>query len=112
MSLVSDGPFPKGDYANAPDVPPLVFDPVLARMLVAGARKELGGNPIKLTFEYPSTPEAQAVAPKIVDAWNLVGKAVGLEVVAKERPESELEAGLRRGGGSTWRIAPCAAASR
>ena len=97
VSLVSDGPFPKGDYADAPDVPPLVFDPVLARMLVAGARKELGGNPIKLTFEYPAIPEAQAVVPKIVEALNAVGKAVGLEVVAKERPESELEAELRAG---------------
>jgi len=96
-NLVSDGPFPKGEYADAPDVRPLGFDPVLARMLVAGARKELGGNPIKLRFEYPATPEAQAAAPRVVEALNAVGKAVGLEVVASERPESELEAELRAG---------------
>ena len=30
---------------------------MLAKMLVAAARKELGGRAIKLTFEYPAIPE-------------------------------------------------------
>ena len=93
VNLVSDGVFPKGNYADAPDVKPLGYDPLLARMLVAAARKELGGQPIKLTLEYPAIPEAQAVVPRLVEAFRLAG----VEVVASERPESELEAELRAG---------------
>ncbi len=109
INLVSDGPFPKGEYADAPNVPALVFDPLLARMLIAGARKELGGNPIKLTFEFPATPEARRVAPRIAESWNFVGKAVGLEVILRESPESELEAELRSGRrfDLVYRISPC-----
>ena len=54
MDTVADGPFPRGSYADAPAVKPLEFHPWLARMLVAAARKELGGQPIKLNFEYPA----------------------------------------------------------
>src|SRR5262249_55128601 len=54
---VLDGPFAHASDADAPDVQPLGFDPLLAKMLVAAARKELGGDPIKLTLEYPSAPE-------------------------------------------------------
>lgn len=89
----SDGVFAKGDYADAPDVAPLGYDPILAKALIVAARKELGGGPIKLTFEYPATPEAQAVAPKLIEALKLAG----VEVVATERPESVLEAELRAG---------------
>jgi peptide/nickel transport system substrate-binding protein len=89
----SDGPFPRGSYADAVDVKPLEYDPVLARMLVAAARKELGGDPIKLKLEYPAAPEPQAIITKLVEAF---GKA-GVEVVAIERPESELESELRAG---------------
>ena len=42
--LPADGPFPKGNYADAPDVKPLGFDIMLAKMLVAAARKEIGGG--------------------------------------------------------------------
>jgi peptide/nickel transport system substrate-binding protein len=66
---------------------------LLARMLVAAAKRELGGKPIELTFEYPSVPEAQAVAPKLAEAF----RAAGVEVKVVERPESELEADLRAG---------------
>ena len=90
---VSDGPFPFGSYANAPDVKPLGYDPLLARMLVAAAQKELTGQPIALTFQYPAMPEAQAVVPKIAESLRLVG----IEVTLSERPESELEADLRAG---------------
>lgn len=90
---VSDGLFARGDYADAPDVAPLGFDPILARALAVAARKELGGDPIKLNFEYPATPEAQAVCPKIAEAFRLAG----LLVVATEKPESVLEAELRSG---------------
>ncbi len=92
-NAVADGPFPRGSYADAPDVKPLGYDPLLAKMLIAAARKEMGGPAIKLTLEYPATPEAQAVVPKMVDALRLVG----VEIVAVERPEAELEAELRAG---------------
>ncbi len=90
-NLVADGVFVRGDFTDAIDVAPLAFDPLLARALVLAGRKELGGDPIKLRFEYPATPEAQAVAPKLVDAW----KRAGLEIVAVEKPESVLESELR-----------------
>ncbi len=90
---VSDGPFPFDSYGNAPDVKPLAYDPLLARMLVAAAQKELGGQPIKLTFQYPAIPEAQAVVPKIAEALRLVG----VDVTPTERPESDLEMELRAG---------------
>jgi peptide/nickel transport system substrate-binding protein len=92
-SLVSDGPFARGSYADAADVKPFGYDPLLARMLVAAARKELGGGPIKLTLEYPTLSEAEAVVPKLVEAFRLIG----LEIVATARPESDLESELRAG---------------
>lgn len=92
-NAVSDGPFAKGNYADAPEVKPLAYDPFLARMLVAAAQKELGGQQIRLTFAYPAIPEAQAVVPKIVEAL----KIAGLDIVLAERPESELEADIRAG---------------
>lgn len=93
INLVSDGPFAKGTVADAPDVLPLGYDPLLAAMLVTAARKELEAVAIKLTFEYPSIPEAQAVVPKLVEAFKLVG----VTLVPVERRESELEAELRAG---------------
>ena len=101
----SDGPFAAGGYADAPDVRPLEHDPLLARMLVAAARRELGGAPIKLTFAYPSTPEARAVGPLLAEAW----RAAGVEVSAAERPEAELEPMLRAGGrfDLAYRAGPC-----
>jgi peptide/nickel transport system substrate-binding protein len=89
----ADGPFPRGSYADSTDVKPLEYDPLLARMLVAAAKKELNSSAIKLTFEYPAIPEARAVAPKLVEALT----AAGLEIKAVERPESELESSLRAG---------------
>lgn len=93
VNLVADGPFAKGSYADAPSVRPLGYDPLLAKMLVAAARKEMGGGAIKLTFEYPATPEAQAAVPKIAEAFRKVD--VAIELV--ERPESDLEESLRSG---------------
>jgi peptide/nickel transport system substrate-binding protein len=90
---VSDGVFPRGSYADAPDVRPLEYDPQLGLMLVAAARKELEGKPIKLTLEYPAIPEAQAVVPRLVEMF----RVVRVEVVAVERSPSELEAALRSG---------------
>jgi peptide/nickel transport system substrate-binding protein len=92
-NAVSDGAFPRGSYADATDVKPYEHDALLARMLVTAAKKELGGKPIKLTFEYPAIPEAQTVVPKIVEAF----QATGLQIVPLERPESELEADLHAG---------------
>src|SRR5207248_549597 len=92
-NAVSDGPFARGSYADAKDVRPLGYDPLLAKMLVTGAKAELGGNALRLTFEYPALPEARAVVPKIVEAF----RVVGVEIVATERPESELESELRAG---------------
>ncbi len=92
-NTLSDGPFPKGSTADAPDVKPLEYDPLLAKMLIAAAKKELGGQPIKLAFAYPAIPEAQAVVPKIVESFKLVG----LDVVPTEYPPTALEDDLRSG---------------
>ena len=92
-NLMADGPISKGSYGDAPDVKPLGYDPLLAKMLITGARKELGGNPIKLTFSYPATAEAQAVVPKMAEALKLIG----IETVLDEKPESVLEMELRAG---------------
>jgi peptide/nickel transport system substrate-binding protein len=105
VSRVADGPFARGSYADAVGVQPLESDPLLARMLVAAARKELGGEPIKLKLEYPAAPEPQAVVPKLVEALT----QAGVEVTAVERPESELEAELRAGRkfDLAYRAGPC-----
>jgi peptide/nickel transport system substrate-binding protein len=92
-SNVADGPFVKGSYADAPGVRPLEYNPALALMLVAAARKELGGSQIELKFEYPAIPEAQAAVPKIADAF----RGVGLKIETIEKSESELEAELHAG---------------
>ena len=93
VNLASDGPFLKGSFVDAQGVEPLEYNPLLAKGLVAAARKELGNRPIKLTFDYPSTPEAKAVCPKIAEAFALIG----VEVKLVERPESELESALLAG---------------
>jgi peptide/nickel transport system substrate-binding protein len=105
VSRVADGPFARASYADAVGVKPLESDPMLARMLVAAARKELGGEPIKLKLEYPAAPEPQAVVPKLVEAF----AQAGVEVTAVERPESELETELRAGRkfDLAYRMAPC-----
>ncbi len=90
---VADGPFPKGNYADAPKVKPLAVNLWLARMLVAAAVKELGGNPIQLSLEYPGLPEAQVVVGRMADAF----RQAGIEVKTSELPESRLEAELRAG---------------
>lgn len=92
-NLVADGPFARGSAADAIDVAPLEYKPFLAKMLMAAARKELSTNTLSLVLEYPSIPEAQAVVPRIVEALRLID----VEIVAKERPESALEAELRSG---------------
>jgi peptide/nickel transport system substrate-binding protein len=104
-NCVTDGPFARRSYADAVDVKPLEYDPLLARMLVAAARKELGGDPIKLTLEYPAAPEPQAVVPRLVEAFGLAG----VEIEAVERPESELETELRAGRkfSLAYRALPC-----
>ena len=93
VNTVSDGPFARGTYADAPGVKPLGYDPLLAKMLIAAARREMGNKAIKLTFEYPAIPEAQAVVPKIAEAL----RKVDVEIETIERSESELEAALRSG---------------
>ncbi|HZW31943.1 MAG TPA: ABC transporter substrate-binding protein [Isosphaeraceae bacterium] len=89
----ADGPFPKRSSGDAPGVKPLGFDMLLARMLVAAARKEQGGGRIRLTFEYPAIPEARAVADKLAEAFRIAG----VEIVTAELPESRLETELRAG---------------
>jgi peptide/nickel transport system substrate-binding protein len=93
LNTVADGPFVKGSFVDAPGVEPLVYSPLLAKGLVAAAKKELGGNPIKLTLEYPAIAEARAVCPKLAEAFGLIGVAVQLI----ERGESELENSLHQG---------------
>ncbi len=93
LNAVADGPFVKGSFIDAPGVEPFEYNPLLAKGLVAAARKELGGNPIRLTLEHPPSPEARAACPKIAEAFGLIG----VEVQLVERFESELESGLRAG---------------
>ncbi len=89
----ADGPFPKGNYADAPNVKPLGFDMLLAKMLVTAVRKEIGGGPIKLKFEYPAIPEVRAVVGQLTEAFGLAG----VEIEPLEVPESRLETELRAG---------------
>src|SRR5262249_42356212 len=89
----ADGPFPKGCYADAPGVKPLGYDILLAKMLVAAARKERGGAPIRLKLEYPSLPETPAVVAKLAESLRLTG----VEITTVEVPESRLEVELRAG---------------
>ncbi len=90
---VADAPFVRGSFVADPNVTPLEYNPVLAKGLIAAAIKELGGNPIKLTLEYPGIAEARATVPKMAEAI----RAIGVEVEAIGRTESSLEAGLRSG---------------
>ncbi len=92
-NVPADGVIPPGAYADAPGVPALAFDPLMARMLVAAARKELGGQPISLTLQYPNTPEAMAAVPRIAEALTAAG--IQLRVVA-QAPDA-LERALREG---------------
>ena len=93
LDAPSDGPFPRGIFADAAAVKPLESNLMLAKMLVAAARKELGGGPIKLKFEYPAIPEVRVVVQKLAEAFTIAG----LEIVTSELPESRMENELRRG---------------
>jgi peptide/nickel transport system substrate-binding protein len=93
LNTVSDGPFVKGSFVDAPDVQPLEYNPILAKGLVAAAKKELGGNPIKLTLQFPPSAEARAACPKLAEAFALIG----VEVQLIERPGSDLENDLHAG---------------
>ena len=64
VNCVSDGPFVKNSFVDAQGVDPFVYNPLLATALVVGAKKELGGNAIRLTLEYPPSPEARPSAPR------------------------------------------------
>jgi peptide/nickel transport system substrate-binding protein len=90
---VADGPFPKGNYADAPGVKPLEANPWLAKMLVAAARRELNRAPIKLKLEYPAIPEVSSTIEKIADAI----RESGIDIVTAEVLPSQLEAQLRAG---------------
>ena len=105
VNCVSDGPFPKLNYADAPDVAPFTYDPLLARMLIVAAKRELGNQPLKFNLDYPAIPEAQVVVPRMVEAL----KILGVEIIVHERPESELEQSLRAGErfDIAYRAIPC-----
>jgi peptide/nickel transport system substrate-binding protein len=89
----ADGPFPKGNYADAPGVKPLGFNPGLATMLIAAAQKEIGLGPIKLNLEYPALPEVRAAVAKLAEAF----QRIRVEIHTIELPESRLENELRAG---------------
>ncbi len=89
----ADGPFARGSFADAADVKPLAFDILLAKMLVAAARKELGARSIRLKLDYPAIPECRAVVPKLAEAFQIAG----VEIELAEWPESRLEGELRAG---------------
>jgi len=93
VNTIADGPFVRGSFVDAPDVEPFAYNPLLAKGLINAVRKEMGGNPIRLTLDYPATPEARAACPRIAEAFALIG----VELKLVEHPESELEASLRSG---------------
>ena len=90
---VASAPFVRGSFVADPNVPPLEYQPILAKGLVAAAVQELGGQPIRLTLEYPSIAEARATVPKMVEYFGLIG----VRVEAIERSESDLETSLQSG---------------
>ncbi len=92
---VADGVFPRGSYADALAVKPLESHLWLAKMLVAAARKELGGQPISLNFEYPAIPDVRAMAQKLADSFRAVGIEIEMTEVLPSRLEAELRSGRR-----------------
>jgi peptide/nickel transport system substrate-binding protein len=92
-TIRSDGPFPIGSFADAPEVAPLAHDPLLAKMLVRAAKQEMDVDSIALTLAYPAIPAARAVVPRLVEVF----AEAGVEVTPVERPQSDLESELRRG---------------
>jgi peptide/nickel transport system substrate-binding protein len=90
---VADGVFVRASYADAPAVPPLPYDSLLARMLVAAGRKEMGGEPLRFELAYPARDDARSAVPELIKA--LVD--AGVEITPRERPEAELERDLRGG---------------
>ncbi len=91
----SDGPFPKGNYADAPGVKPLGFNIMLAKMLVAAAHKDIGGRSIRLNLEYPAIPECRVVVAKLAEIFRIAGVEIDLVEVPESRLETELRAGRR-----------------
>ncbi len=89
----ADGPFAIDSSANAPDVAPFEYDPVKARMLISGAKRDLATSRFQFKLEYPAIPEAQAAAPRLAEMLRSVG--LGIDLV--ERSPTELEASLRNG---------------
>ena len=73
-------------------VKPLEWHPWLAKMLVAAARKELGGQPIRLKFEYPQIAEVKVIAAKLADSF----RVAGVDITTAEVSPSQLESELRR----------------
>jgi peptide/nickel transport system substrate-binding protein len=92
---VADGVFPKGSYADAQAVKPLEVHAWLARMLVAAARKELGGQPISLNLEYPALPEVKVMVQRLAESFRSVGIEIETVEVLPSRLESELRSGRR-----------------
>ncbi len=90
---VADGAFPQGELCRRPGRQAARVAPWLAKMLVAAARKELGGQPIRLKFEYPAIPEVKVIAAKLADSF----RAAGIEIETAEVLPSRLEAELRSG---------------
>ncbi len=89
----ADGPFNKESYANSPGVKPLDHELLLAKTHVVAAKKELETGVIRLTLEYPNTPEARLAVPLIAKSLH----EVGVEIDLVERSQTELESSLRTG---------------
>ena len=64
-------------------------------MLVAAARKELGGQPISLKLEYPALPEVRVMAQRLAESFRTVGIEIELVEVLPSRLEAELRSGRR-----------------
>jgi peptide/nickel transport system substrate-binding protein len=91
--ILADGPFPKGSAWDDPEITPQPFDPAMAALLFASARKEMKVDRIKLTLDYPRRPDIIRSVTKIAD--NLRG--FGLDITLKSWSASDLEERLANG---------------
>jgi peptide/nickel transport system substrate-binding protein len=91
--FLADGAFARGTAWDDTEVRPVPFDPAMARLLFASAKRELKVTKISLTLDHSSRPDIVRVAAKVADSLS----GFGIEVKLKRWSEGELEEALRSG---------------
>lgn len=91
--LLADGVFARGSAWDDTEVRPVPYDPAMARLLFASARRELKMTKLSLTLDHSSQPEVVRVAAKIADSLS----GFGVEIKLKSWSASDLEDSLRSG---------------